>query len=71
MNEITLKGWLGQLQQRFDERTLQYLVVHKAQIVLQLKDKETGQIHLHEIEYLSRSAQNLKGIKTRKEGGQS
>ena len=59
MNAITLNDWIDQLKARFDERTLRYMTAHKAKIFLQLKDHETGELHLHQIEYVSKDAEHL------------
>ncbi len=55
----TLAIWLEKLKEKFDGRELNYLTVHKVKIILQLKDKETGEIHLHNLEYAANDAQNL------------
>ncbi len=59
MNTITLGDWIEQLKGRFDERALNYMTAHKAKIFLQLKDKETGEVHVHELEYQSKEAEHL------------
>ena len=48
-----------QFNEGVQRRELNYLSVHKAKIILQLKDNETGEIHLHNLEYLANDAQNL------------
>ena len=55
----TLTIWFEELKERFDGRELNYLSVHKAKIILQLKNNETGEIHLHDLEYVAKDAQNL------------
>jgi len=55
----TLAIWFEELRGKFDGRELNYLTVHKAKIILQLKDNETGEIHLHNLEYAAKDAQNL------------
>ena len=64
----TLATWFEELKERFDGRELNYLSVHKAKITLQLKDKETDEIHLHNLEYVAKGAQNLV-LKGGMEGG--
>ena len=59
MDAITLDDWIKQLKSRFDERELKYLKALKAKIYLQLKDRETGELHLHEFEYVSKEAEAL------------
>lgn len=66
MNSITLNDWIERLKSQFDERDLNYMRAHKAKIYLQLKDAETGEIHLHEIEYESKEAQHLTIIELEK-----
>ena len=56
----TINDWTEELKSRFDEREKSFMRVHKALIQLQLKDTETGNIELHNIEYISKEAQNLK-----------
>ena len=55
----TLAIWFEELKEKFEGRELNYLTVHKAKIILQLKDNETGEIHLHNLEYVANDAQNL------------
>ncbi len=59
MSQITLNDWIEQFKARFDERALKYMTAHKAKIFLQLKDKETGEIHVHQLEYQSKDAEHL------------
>lgn len=59
MNAPTVNQWIEQLKGRFDERELNYMRAHKAKIFLQVKDLETGEIHLHELDYVSKDAENL------------
>ena len=58
----TLDNWLWELKKKFDGRQLRYMTVHKALIQIQLKDSETGQIELHNIEYKGKDAANLKEV---------
>ena len=60
MKKITLDEWIEQFKSRFNERELKYMTAHKAQIYLQLKDEETGEIHLHKLEYVSKEAAHIK-----------
>jgi hypothetical protein len=60
MESLSLNEWIEQLRARFDQRTLSYMSVHKAKIALQLKDKETGEIHLHQLDYESKDAEHLR-----------
>jgi hypothetical protein len=60
MESLSLNEWIEQLRARFDQRALSYMSVHKAKIALQLKDKETGEIHLHQLDYESKDAEYLR-----------
>ncbi|MDP2646530.1 MAG: hypothetical protein Q8P24_16445 [Desulfobacterales bacterium] len=59
MSALTINSWIEQFKARFDQRELSYMTVHRAKIVLQVKDMETGEIHLHELEYQSKDAVQL------------
>ena len=60
MQITTLNEWIDELRARFDDRERLYMSVQKAKIVLQLKDQETGEFHLHNLDYQSKDAQDLK-----------
>lgn len=60
MSAPTIRIWIKRLMNRFDGRELDYMRVHKAVIELQVKDPETGEIHLHRLEFVSKDAENLK-----------
>ncbi|MDA9101162.1 hypothetical protein N9K06_00650 [Omnitrophica bacterium] len=64
---ISLHDWIEQFKSRFNERELKYMAAHKASIVLQLKDKETGEIYLHQLDYRSKEAQNLEIVPAKRE----
>ena len=68
MNALTLNEWIDQFKSRFDERELKYMAAHKARIVLQLKDKETGEIHLHKLDYQSKDAEEVTVISDKRRG---
>lgn len=51
MKIMTLDNWIEKFKARFNERELRYMTTQKAKIYLQLKDSETGEIHLHKLEY--------------------
>lgn len=57
METLTLNEWIDQFKAQFNDRELNYMRTLKAKIVLQLKDKETAQVHLHDLEYLSKEAE--------------
>ena len=46
-------------------RELDYMAVHKASIAAQLKDPETGNLHLHNLKYTAKDAVNLLLVKTK------
>lgn len=60
MNAPILRSWVNKFLSHFDDRELDYMRVHKATVKLQIKDPETGEIHLHKLEYISKDAENLK-----------
>ena len=57
---MTLKEWITSFTEKFDSRELEFMQVHKGLIQLQLKDKETGNIELHNLQYTAKEAENLK-----------
>ncbi len=57
MNGLTLSQWTEEFKARFTERDLCYMRVERAEIFIQLADSETGEIHLHKLEYQSKTAQ--------------
>ena len=59
---MTLGTWIDQFRARFNERELTYMKAHKAEIALQLKDPETGQIHLHKLTWQAKEAEDLKVV---------
>jgi hypothetical protein len=59
MKKKTLQEWFKELYEQFDERDLKYLSVQKALIQFQLKDAETGEIHLHNVEYKAKELEEL------------
>ena len=56
---MTLREWIKQFEQQFSERELEYQTVHKASIAAQLKDTETGNLHLHNLTYKAKDATDL------------
>lgn len=55
----TLNEWIEDLRSKFDNRELEYMTVSKAMIQIQLKDTETGEINIHNLEYTAKDAENL------------
>lgn len=56
---MNLKEWTDSFLNRFDKREIEFMKVHKATILLQLKDPETNNIELHKLEYIHKDAENL------------
>lgn len=56
---MTLREWIKQFEAQFSARELEYQTVHKASIAAQLKDTETGNLHLHHLTYKAKDAADL------------
>ena len=57
---MKLKEWIEDWKAQYDTRELEYLEVQKVMIQLQLKDKETGEIHLQNSSFVDKKqAENL------------
>ena len=56
---MTLRKWIKQFEKQFSERELKYMAVHKASIAAQMKDTETGGLHLHNLKYAAKDAPKL------------
>ena len=57
--DMSLREWIKQFEKQFSERELDYMTVHKASIAAQLKDSETGNLHLHNLTYKSKDGTDL------------
>ena len=57
--DMSLREWIKQFEKQFSERELDYMTVHKASIAAQLKDSETGNLHLHNLKYTAKDAVEL------------
>jgi hypothetical protein len=57
--DMSLREWMKQFEKQFSERELDYMTVHKASIAAQLKDTETGNLHLHNLTYKAKDATDL------------
>ena len=57
--DMSLREWIKQFEEQFSERELEYQTVHKASIAAQLKDSETGNLHLHNLTYKAKDAADL------------
>ncbi|OQA54135.1 MAG: hypothetical protein BWY42_01721 [Candidatus Omnitrophica bacterium ADurb.Bin277] len=62
---VSLREWIKQFENQFSARELDYMAVHKASIAAQLKDPETGNLHLHNLKYTAKDAVNLLLVKTK------
>ena len=62
---VSLREWIKQFENQFSARELDYMAVHKASIAAQLKDPETGNLHLHNLKYTAKDAVNLLLVKSR------
>jgi len=56
---MTLREWIKQFEKQFSDRDLDFLTVHKASLAAQLKDAETGNLHLHNMKYTAKDAAEL------------
>ena len=56
---VSLREWIKQFEKQFSGRELDYMTVHKASIAAQLKDPETGNLHLHNLKYTAKNAPEL------------
>ncbi len=72
---VSLREWIKQFEKQFGGRELDYMTVHKASIAAQLKDPETGNLHLHNLKYTAKDAVKLSlllspdsDIKTKRQG---
>ena len=56
---MNLREWIKQFEKQFSDRDLEYMSVHKASLAAQLKDAETGNLHLHNMKYTAKDAVDL------------
>ncbi|OQA54761.1 MAG: hypothetical protein BWY42_01633 [Candidatus Omnitrophica bacterium ADurb.Bin277] len=61
---VSLREWIKQFEKQFSARELDYMAVHKASIAAQLKDPETGNLHLHNLKYTAKDAVKLLLVKS-------
>jgi len=57
---MKIKDWLKEASDRLDKCELEHLEVCKGKIQLQLKNSITGEIEIHEFDYIAKGAENLK-----------
>lgn len=67
MKNITLRKWLQIFTDKFSQRELDHMIAYRAVVNIQLLDKETEELHTHELEYISKSALDL-SVKEKKNG---
>ncbi len=58
-NGMRLREWIRRFEEQFSNRDLDFMTVHKASLAAQLKDTETGNLHLHNLKYTAKDAVNL------------
>ena len=56
---MKLNDWIEDWKRQYDARELEYMEVRKVLIQIQLKDKETGEIHIQNSTYTNKQAENL------------
>ena len=56
---MKLREWIINWQEQYDARELEYMEVSKVLIQVQLKDRETGEIHITNSEYKAKNCENL------------
>lgn len=57
---MKIKEWFEQAKDKLGRYELEHLEVQKGRIQLQLKNTTTGGIEVHEFNYISKEAENLK-----------
>lgn len=57
---MKIKDWLKQAKDKLDKEELEHLEVKKGKIQLQLKNEVTGEIEIHEFDYIAKNAENLR-----------
>jgi hypothetical protein len=57
---MKIKEWMKEAQNKLEKEELGHLEVKKAKIQLQLKNITTGEIEIHEFDYIAKDAENLK-----------
>ena len=57
---MKIKEWLIEAENQLDKCELGHLEVKKGKIQLQLLNNLTGEIEIHEFDYIAKNAENLK-----------
>lgn len=57
---MKIKEWFEQAKDKLGRYELDHLEVHKGKMQLQLKNTTTGEIEIHEFDYIAKDAENLK-----------
>ncbi len=68
---MSLREWIKQFEKQFSDRDLDFLTVHKASLAAQLKDAETGNLHLHNLKYTAKDAVELSLLRASKPDGKN
>ena len=56
---MKLKDWIEDWKAQYDPRELEYMEVQKVIIQIQLKDQETGEMHIQNSTYKDKQAEDL------------
>ena len=56
---MKLREWIKHFENQFSDRDLELLTVHKVSLAAQLKDTETGNLHLHNMKFTAKDAIGL------------
>ena len=57
---MKIKEWLKEASNKLEKEELGHLEVKKGRIQLQLKNGVTGEIEIHEFDYIAKGAENLR-----------
>ncbi len=68
---MNLREWIKQFEKQFSDRDLDYMSVHKASLAAQLKDAETGNLHLHNLKYTAKDAIELSLLRASEPDGKT
>ena len=68
---MKLREWIKHFEKQFSDRDLDFLTVHKASLAAQLKDTETGNLHLHNMKYTAKDAVELSLLRASEPDGKN
>ena len=57
---MKIKEWLKEASNKLEKEELGHLEVKKGKIQLQLKNEMSGEIEIHEFDYIAKGAENLR-----------